>query len=460
MQTKRILIAGIVLILLVVATIITIGLLPRDENNNIVSPAWVVAVEEERVARIEVSNTFGEYTATFDNGVTILGYENYPLSEHTKTNMRPAVGSVYAYDTVDRSGKDLGKYGFNAPTATATLTDTNGKQIRFTVGSQMPNGTAYYVMNDTNNHVYAVASDYLQFIVTDKQEFISKQVTSIPADSAYMVDYMTITKNGAPYFSVVAMDESETVFQNSGALFKMTYPYVGQGRDVNIVSFLESVCNLNATFVKHLSTDADALAQYGLSDPAIVIEYSYKGDVKHIYLSEPENGFTNLYTPDSNIIYSLLAQKLNLVTLDGLDFVTPYQFDRDINEVERIILRTDSGEEYTYNVSVTNGKTAATCNGTNLNGAAFENFYDLLTTSEVAGVAEKPGGTPKLTMVFRYHANLNKSNDTVSFYRIDERTYYLELNGQGNFYVSSLYVDKILECIPKLNNGEDFSIKY
>jgi hypothetical protein len=151
---------------------------------------------------------------------------------------------------------------------------------------------------------------------------------------------------------------------------------------------------------------------------------------------------------------------LMLVTLDGLDFVTPYQFDRDINEVERIILRTDNGEEYTYNVSVTNGKTAATCNGTDLNGAAFENFYDLLTTSEVAGVAEKPGGTPKLTMVFRYHANLNKSNDTVSFYRIDERTYYLELNGQGNFYVSSLYVDKILECIPKLNNGEDFSIKY
>lgn len=460
MQTKRILIAGIVLILLVVATIITVGLLPRDENNNIVSPAWVVAVEEERVSQIEVTNASGSYTATFDNGVTVLGYEGYPLSDSTLANMRAAAGSVYAYDTIDRSGKEPEKYGFSSPTATAILTDTDGKQIRFTVGSLMPNGTAYYVMNDSSSTVYAVSTDYLQYVLADKQSLISKQVTTIPAETAYMVDYLTITKNGAPYFSIVAMDDSESVHQNSSGLYKMIYPYQGLGRDVNIVSYLESVCNMTATSVVHIGADADALAQYGLSQPAIEIEYSYKGDVKHIYFSEPENGFCNLYTPDSNIIYSILAQKIRLVTLDGLDFVTPYQFERDINEVERIILRTDSGENYTYNVKITAGETIASIDTTALDGTAFENFYDLLTTSEIAGAAEKPAGDPTLTMIFRYHASTGKSNDTVSFYRIDDRTYFLEINGQGNFYVSSLYIDKIFECIPKLNSGQEFSTKY
>lgn len=460
MQTKRILIAGIVLILLVAATIITVGLLPRDENNNIVSPTWVVAVEEERVAKIEVSNTHGTYTATFEGGVTILGYEDYPLSDSTLANMRAAAGSVYAYDTIDRSGREPEKYGFAAPTATAILTDTDGKQIRFTVGNRMPNGTAYYVMNDSSDTVYAVSADYLQYVLADKQSFISKQVTTIPAETAYMVDYLTITKNGAPYFSIEAMDEGESVHHNSSGLYKMTYPYQGLGRDINIVSYLESVCNMTAAAVEHLSTDADALAQYGLSRPAIEIEYSYKGDVKHIYFSEPVNGFCNLYTPDSSIIYSILAQKIRLVTLDGLDFVTPYQFDRDINEVERIILRTDSGESYTYNVKVSGGETIASIDTTELDGTAFESFYDLLTTSEITGAAEKPATAPTLTMVFRYYTSTGKSNDTVSFSRIDDRTYFLEINGQGNFYVSSLYIDKIFECIPKLNSGQDFSIKY
>ncbi len=460
MQTKRILIPGIVLILLVVATIITVGLLPRDENNNIVSPAWVVAVEEERVAAFEVTNTHGSYQATFDGNVTILGYENYPLNENTLSHMRAAAGSVYAYDTIDRSGKELEKYGFSSPTASAIVTDTDGKQLRFTVGSLMPNGTAYYVMNEASNNVYAVSSDYLQFVLADKQNFISKQVTYIPANTAYMVDYLTITKNGQPYLSITTMDENESVHQNSSHTYKMLYPYQGLGRDVNIVGYLDTICNLTATKVECLSTDPESLAQYGLSEPAIVVEYSYKGAVKQIYFSEPINGFSNLYTKDSNIIYSILAQKINLVNLDALDYVTPYQFERDINEVERIILRTNTGDSYTYNVKVTNGETSASLGSTPLDGKAFESFYDLLTTSEITGVAEKPAGAPTLTMVFRYYAQTEKSNDTVSFYRMDDRTYFLEINGQGNFYVSSLYVDKVLECIPKLNAGQDFSIKY
>ncbi len=458
MQTKRILIAGIVLILLVVATIVTVGLLPRDENNNIVSPAWVVAVEEERVAAFEVTNTSGSYQATFDNGVTIRGLEDYPLSENTVNHMRAAVGSVYAYDTIDRSGKDLDKYGFSSPTATATLTDTSGKQIRFTVGGLMPNGTAYYVLNE-NNTVYAVSSNYLEFVVADLQSFISKQITSIPTDTAYLVDYLTITKKGQPYLSIIAMDESESVHYNSNKVFKMLYPYQGLGRDVNIVGYLNTVCNLTATTIKSLHTDTESLEQHGLLDPAIVVEYSYRGDVKQLYFSEPVNGFCNLYTEGSPIIYSVLAQKINLIQFDAMDFVTPYQFERDINEVERIILRTTT-EDYTYNIKVTNGKTSASLDTTPLNGIAFENFYDLLTTSEITGVAQKPAGAPTLTMVFRYYASTGKSNDTVCFYRIDDRTYFLEINGQGNFYVSSVYVDKVLECIQKLNAGQDFSIKY
>ncbi len=459
MQTKRILIAGIVLILLIVATIITVGLLPRDEDNNIVSPAWVVSIQEEQVSAIEVTNRNGSYRATFDNGVSIQGLENYPLSDNTLTHMRAAVGSIYAYDTIDRSGKDLGKYGFSSPTATAIVTDTDGKQFHFTVGSLMPNGSAYYVMKDDHT-VYAVSSEYLTFVLADAQSFISKQITAIPADTAYLVDYLTITKNGQPYLKIVAMDDTESVHQNSTGVFKMLYPYQGLGGDANIVDYLNTLCNLTATTVQHLGTDPEALAQYGLTQPAIVVEYAYRGEVKQLYFSEPIDGFCNVYTKDSTIIYSILAQKIKLIRFDGMDFLTPYQFERDINEVERIVLSTHTGDNYTYNVKVTGGKTTASLGSTPVNGDAFERFYDLLTTSEIIGVAQKPSTRPTLSMTFRYYASTGKANDTVHFYPMDDHTYFLEINGQGNFYVSSLYVDKVFECIAKLNNGQDFSIRY
>ena len=459
MQTKRILIAGLVLILLVVATIITVGLLPRDENNNIVSPTWVIAVEEAKVAKLEVSNPSGGFTATFDNGVLVEGLEDYPLSDTVMTNLRAAAGSVYAYDTVERSVKDLAQYGFSSPLATAVVTDTDGKQVRLTVGSQMPNGTAYYAMNDSTNHVYAVESDYLFYVLSSKQDLLSKKVTSIHSDTAYMVDYLSITKNGQPYLKIVTMDESEPAHYNSNHLYKMTYPHQGLGRDVNIVSYLETVCNLTATTIKHLGVTDQSLAEYGLSQPPIVIEYSYKGEITRLYCSEPADGFCNVYADGGNVIYSILAQKLKLVSLDAMDLVTPYQFERDINDVERILIQTKNGS-YTYHVSVQNGQTTAALDAAPLDDDAFERFYDLLTTSELIGVANKPAGSPTVTMTFRYREDTGMRNDTVSFYCIDDRTYFIEINGQGNFYVSSLYVDKILECIPKLNAGQDFNIKY
>lgn len=459
MQTKRILIAGVVLILVVVATIIGVGLMPRDKDNNIVSPAWVVAIEEQKVAKLEVANPSGSYTATFHNGVTVEGLEQYPLSDNVYTNLRVAAGSVKAYDTVERSVKEPSKYGFATPTATATITDTDGKQVHVTVGSQMPNGTAYYVMNDSSNHVYAVDDDYLFYLLANKESLLSKQITTMPADTSYLVDYIKITKQNQPYLHIVAMEDNDPIHYNSNHLYKMIYPYQGLGRDVNIVSYMETTGNLTATMIQHLGIDEEALTQYGLTNPPIVVEYSYKGQVTRLYCSEPVDGFCNVYAENGNIIYSILAQKIKLVTFDPLDFVTPYQFERDINDVERIILQTKDGS-YTYHVKVENGNTSAMLDQTALNGDAFERFYDLLTTSELIGAAEKPSGSPTLTMTFRYHAATGMKNDTVSFTYIDERTYFIEVNGQGNFYVSSLYVDKILECIPKLNSGQDFNIKY
>ncbi len=458
-QTKRILTAGIILILLCVGTFVAFNLMPRDENNKIVFPEWIIGVEEEQVASLEVTNTHGSYSATFTDGVVISGYEDYPLTEEVLEDLRPSAGSVYAYDTIDRSGKDLAQYGLSSPIATATVTDVDGNQYHLRIGSQLPSGTAYYCMNSESSTVYAVEEDYVKFFLAPKQDFISKQITSIPENTAYMVDHLAISYQDKPIFAVVAMDDTEKVHQNSGKLYKMIYPYQGLGNDDNVVDYINTVCNLTASTVKSLDTGKESLKEHGLSTPAYIIEFSYQGEVHQLYASEAENGFCNMYAEGGNIIYSVLAQKLRLLELDALDFVTPYQFERDINKVDRIMIYTEKGN-YTYHVKVENNEAKATIDGKELNSRAFEDFYNLITTSKIAGVTKKPSCNSAMVFIFRYQSALGMENDTVTFCPIDGRTYYLDINGSGNFYVSSSYIDKVLECIEKLNAGEEFSIAY
>lgn len=456
-QTKRILIAGIVLILLVAAVFVALALLPRDEQNKVLFPRWLVQVEADSVERVEIADGSDTFALIFPGGKTVIeGYEGFPLTADATQNFRSAVSQIHAYDTVDSSGEKKAEFGIDMPARTITIV-TAGKTYRLYIGDPTPGGDAHYLATDDGPQIYTVKNSDLHLLLQTRNELINKQINSLPAETEYRIDYFRASYHGETVFAFEVIEDGDPIYANAGGLFKITAPFRALGRDVNLISFLKQACNATASTVRSLDVSEQSLASLGLWEPAGIVEYSYRGQTVTIYLSEPENGFSNVMVKGYDVVYLALAYQFGLYNFDPMDYVNVNQFKRDINDVSRILLTTPQGE-YAYDLLVENGKVSATGNGRELNGDAFTSFYKLLTTSSVAGEAEDPGTDGTIRMVFRYSSDLNRENDVVVFKPINDRQYFLEINGQGSFYVSSAYVAKVISCAQALQNGEAFDI--
>lgn len=456
-QTKRILIAGIVLILLVAAVFVVLALLPRDEQNKVLFPKWLVQVEADSVQRVEIADGGDSFALIFPDGKTVIeGYEGFPLTSDATQNFRSAASQIHAYDTVDSSGEKKAEFGIDAPTRTITIV-TTGKTYLLYIGAATPSGDAHYLATDDGPQIYAVKDSDLLLLLQTRYELINTQINSLPTDTEYRIDYFRVTYHGETTFAFEVIEDDDPVYANAGGLFKITAPFRALGRDVNLISFLKQACNATASTVRSLDVSDSSLASLGLLEPAGIVEYSYRGQPFTIYVSEPENGFSNVMVKGYDVVYLALAYQFGLYNFDPMDYVNVNQFKRDINDVSRILLTTPDGE-YAYDLSVDGGKVSATGNGQELSGDAFTSFYKLLTTSSVVGEADDPGTGETIRMVFRYQTSLNRENDVVVFKPINDRQYFLEVNGQGAFYVSSAYVAKVRSCAKALQNGEAFDI--
>ena len=124
-QSTKIIIAGLFVILLVVVLIVVFFFLPRNEDNSLIRPKTLYALNTDDIESIEVQNEDAHFTFLFqDGGVTLEGYEDrYYDSTETNTVLRLS-RQLQAYDTIESNVEDLSIYGLNAPQAKATVTNT------------------------------------------------------------------------------------------------------------------------------------------------------------------------------------------------------------------------------------------------------------------------------------------------------------------------------------------------
>ena len=175
-----------------------------------------------------------------------------------------------------------------------------------------------------------------------------------------------------------------------------------------------------------------------------------------LYFSEIENGFCNVYREGEDTIYSILAARINLHRFDQLGLVNSNQFNRDINLVERVVIDMPD-DSYVYGLNRDSGQLAVTLDNEQIDADLFTKLFKIIISSRITDFAEKPeGAEPAVRITVRYNAE-DRKNDTIAFYPLNDRLYYMELNDTGSFSVSSVYIDKLIDSIDKLNSGEDFS---
>ena len=114
-------------------------------------------------------------------------------------------------------------------------------------------------------------------------------------------------------------------------------------------------------------------------------------------------------------------------------------------------------DSYVYGLNRDSGQLAVTLDNEQIDADLFTKLFKIIISSRITDFAEKPeGAEPAVRITVRYNAE-DRKNDTIAFYPLNDRLYYMELNDTGSFSVSSVYIDKLIDSIDKLNSGEDFS---
>ncbi len=455
-MVKRLLIAlGIIFFLfctMVLLIRVDVISLPTDTGTKIFE------FEADELEKIDISNEQEDYTLIINSPEEVLlkGFEDKAHDPEVIGGVVETCRKVYAYDTIEKNAADLSRYGLDNPQMSATVTGKDGIHTLY-IGDLMPNNTSYYVSLDNDNTVYAVYEEYLYYYKQVAYKYLSKNLNLLnEPDTEYMIDNFSLTKDGEPVLQFRSFSEEEKSFYNFTNLYKITFPYEAVAKDANIVEYLNSIVTLECARILSTDISEEELSQYGLENPQYKISYTYFDEDYEILISEPDSGISHLYVSGSDMIYSFLAQKIKLLDFDIFNLVNPVQFSREISFVERVVVNTE-GKDHVYGITKSgNSISGVTYSNQNIDVEQFKEFYTLLVNSRVDGIAsEEAAEEADVSFTFKYSSASGYNNDVVTFHKINSRQYLMKINGSGSFYVSSIYVDKIVESVEALNSGKE-----
>jgi hypothetical protein len=154
MVTRKSVIAiGIVVLILLGATAALFWLSGEEAPDGDESVELIQVSDVSRIKKLEISNESGSYTVinkTPDNAsMTIEGWEDKNFNQSSLETLLTGLCGLKSTMTISENKEDLAQYGFDQPTATATIVLDDGSEVRLQVGKETKIGTqGFYVTTD------------------------------------------------------------------------------------------------------------------------------------------------------------------------------------------------------------------------------------------------------------------------------------------------------------------------
>lgn len=362
---KSIIIAGVVLVVLVVATVILMKI-PQSsdaevETTESAAPAetvYVINKSFDTLERFTVIPTEREVTedtsyayASEELDVKIIAEESdkgginysYEVSpdagkfEYNNSMFRSmmyTLTSISAVNLVEEDAKDLSMYGLDEPTAVIKTYYTDGSQVDIIIGSQAPVDENYYCMTTESNTVYTIGSYVDSLLVRRPIEY--RDITLFPTyeeDDIYTnINWVSITNRKDETIEILLDDKLENEYNTEKSQYVMLQPYAVSGNTTTIQSnILDVVATLSlGSIIKDITEDE--YAEYGLDKPAKLAMTDISGNSVSLLIGKT--------CPNTDYTFCMLEGTDTLITC------TSAAFDwMDVSYVQ-FMLRTI----WTYNI--------------------------------------------------------------------------------------------------------------
>lgn len=462
--------------------------------------------EQENVLKMEVRNETGnfsfernqrEVSATDDDGNVSTSTEYYWTSpeldgvDHNDSTIGSFVrcmAGLSASSMVEENAQDLEKYGLADPAAEVKVTFDDGTSADICFGIRNPAASNYvYCLTNGGSDVMQVSYYSAGSAFYDIRDFVNLVLTeAYDANNAKELDYLVIDRKDLDeevrieYMADVAAEsEKEDSVITTFNTHRITSPITAELDTTKGQTFCYGLYSLTASSCEYIDPTEQEIADTGLDDPFCKVSFKYGGKARVLLLgneirtassddesSESLSSVTGYYAmfEGGNIIYSISTDNAPWYTFQVQDIMSRRPISPYIYTIDTLTVTTPDGE-YVFKVSGDADDHVFTCGDTVLNDSSFKSFYQHLITSmgeELYFSDEKP--EPYITLNFKYreeyYDTYGRSEDTIEFYKSDDRKNIVSVNGDILYKVRQIYTQRLLENLDALFNGGEIKLDW
>lgn len=462
--------------------------------------------EQENVLKMEVRNETGsfsfernqrEVSATDDDGNVSTSTEYYWTSpeldgvDHNDSTIGSFVrcmAGLSASSMVEENAQDLEKYGLADPAAEVKVTFDDGTSSDICFGIRNPAASNYvYCLTNGGSDVMQVSYYSAGSAFYDIRDFVNLVLTeAYDANNAKELDYLVIDRKDLDeevrieYMADVAAEsENEDSVITTFNTHRITSPITAELDTTKGQTFCYGLYSLTASSCEYIDPTEQEIADAGLDDPFCKVSFKYGGKARVLLLgneirtessddesSESLSSVTGYYAmfEGGNIIYSISTDNAPWYTFQVQDIMSRRPISPYIYTIDTLTVTTPDGE-YVFKVSGDADDHVFTCGDTVLNDSSFKSFYQHLITSmgeELYFSDEKP--EPYITLNFKYreeyYDTYGRSEDTIEFYKSDDRKNIVSVNGDILYKVRQIYTQRLLENLDALFNGGEIKLDW
>ena len=503
---KTIIIAGIVLVVFVIATIVVINI-PQtaeaeEETSTEESTAETVYVINkdystlERFTVIPTEREVDEDTAYAyaseeldvkiirsedEDGNEVYEYDASPdpgKFEYDTSKFRSmmyTVTSISAVNLVEEDAENLSDYGLDEPTAVVKTYYSDGSEVDIIIGSQAPVDENYYCMTSESNAVYTIGSYVDSLLVRRPIEY--RDITLFPAyteeDIYTNLDWVRITERDGSCIETILDTNLDNEYNTEGSQYVMLQPYQVSGNDTTIKSnILDVVSTLSLGSIIEDITEEE-YAEYGLDNPAKLEMTDISGNSVSLLIGDtcPNSDYTYCMIEGTDTLITCTSTAFEWMGVNYVQFMLRTVWSYDIERLQSVEIDVD-GEQYEMlvdhyvkqnaNGNDTDGVTG-TLNGeeiieTNVRRLYIKCLYfriiDNLTEEELEEF-EDAEAYATITI------NLDEDEShTLELIRMTDRKYAMRLDGVMEYYCYKKNLTSLMDSIGYVQAGDELDFSF
>ena len=506
---KTIIIAGVILVVFIIASIVFIKLVPQrsdadveeasaasaqpqetvyvvNRDYNSLTGFTVVPTErkvnddtsyayaaEELAVKItktedEKGNVTYEYEASPDPGKFEYDTSKFRSMMYTLT-------SISAIKLVEQDAKDLSIYGLDEPTAVVKTYYDDGSELDLIIGSMAPVDENYYCMTSESNTVYTIGSYVDSLLVRRPIEY--RDITLFPAyteDAIYEnINWVKLTERSGDCIEVLLDQDMDNEFNTEGSQYVMLQPYQVSGNDTTVKSYiLDVVSTLTlGTIIDDISEDQ--YAEYGLDSPAKLEMTDISGNSISLLIGDtcPNVDYSYCMIEDTN---TLITCNTSAFAWQGMSYVQlmlrsvwTYSIEKlqaldiDIDgehhqiQVEHYIKKNANGNDADGVTGTLDGQEIIETNVRRLFiKCLYFRIIDNLTAEE-----KKQYADAEAYASITIHLDGDESH-TLDLIRMNDRKYAMRLDGEMEYYCYKKNITSLQDSIRYVLAGDELDFSF